>query len=190
MEQLFRSVKALQQRLTDAGIASIVIGGAAVGMWGDPRVTRDVDLKVLLKREDADRLLALLAPDYVSLLSDALRKQAMLFVEDAAGVRLDLLLADTPYDVEAIRRGRDVEVAPDVVLRLCTPEDLIIYKLISTRPRDHEDARGVARRQGDALDDRYVLDWLRQFELALDDSMLIAEYRRLRHEAGPSFPPL
>ena len=112
----------------------------------------------------------------------ALQKQAMLFVEDASGVRLDLLLADTPYDVAAIRRGRDVEVAPNVVIRLCTPEDLIIYKLISTRPRDHDDARGVARRQGDALDDRYVLDWLRQFETALDDSTLVAQYRQWRRQ--------
>jgi hypothetical protein len=191
MEQLFRSVKALQQRLSDAGIPSIVIGGAAVGTWGEPRLTRDVDLKVLLQRDEADRLLTLLASDYASLLPDpgaALRMQAMLFVEDAAGVRLDLLLADTPYDVEAIRRGRDVEVAPGVTIRLCTPEDLIIYKLISTRPRDHEDAASVVRRQGDALDDPYVLDWLRQFESALDDSTLVAEYRRLRHEAGPSLP--
>jgi hypothetical protein len=183
MEQLFRSVKALQVRLSDAGISSIVIGGAAVGTWGEPRLTRDVDLKVMLGRDEADRLLALLASDYISLLPDpraALRKQAMLFVEDAAGVRLDLLLADTPYDVEAIRRGRDIEVAPGVTLRLCTPEDLIVYKLISTRPRDHEDAAGIVRRQGDALDDRYVLDWLRQFELALDDSTLVAAYQRMR----------
>jgi len=183
MEQLFRSIQALQQRLNEAGIASVVIGGVAVGTWGDPRVTRDVDLKVLLSRQDADRLLALLAPDYSSLLPDpltALQKQAMLFVEDAAGVRLDLLLADTPYDVEAIRRGREVAVAPGLTIRLCSPEDLVIYKLISTRPRDHEDARGVIRRQGNALDDRYVLDWLRQFEKAFDDSTLVAEYRQWR----------
>ena len=99
MEQLFRSIQALQQRLNEAGIPSVVIGGVAVGTWGDPRVTRDVDLKVLLGRQDADRLLTLLSPDYVSLLPDphlALRKQAVLFVEDQAGVRLDLLLAETP----------------------------------------------------------------------------------------------
>ncbi len=70
MEQLFRSVKALQQRLSDAGIPSIVIGGAAVATWGKHHITRDVDLKVLLKREEADRLLALLAQDYISLLPD------------------------------------------------------------------------------------------------------------------------
>lgn len=186
MEQLFRSIQALQRRLNEAGIPSVVIGGVAVGTWGDPRVTRDVDLKVLLSRQDADRLLALLAPDYTSLLPDphiALQKQAMLFVEDAAGVRLDLLLADTPYDVEAIRRGREVEVVPGITIRVCAPEDLIIYKMISTRPRDHEDARGVIRRQGDALDDRYVLNWLRQFELALDDSTLVRQYKQWRRQA-------
>jgi hypothetical protein len=48
--------------------------------------------------------------------------------------------------------------------------------------RDHEDIRGVVRRQGNALDDDYVLDWLDQFEEALADSTLVDEYKRLRWE--------
>ena len=183
MDNLFQSVQALQRRLGDAGIPSIVIGGVAVAVWGEPRVTRDVDLKVLLGRDDARQLLAVLTPDYVSLLPDprkALRQQAMIFVQDTAGTRLDLLLADTPYDVLAIQRGRDVELQPGVTIRVCSPEDLVIYKLISTRLRDHEDAQGVIRRQGSNLDDQYVLEWLHQFEQALDDSTLVAEYKSLR----------
>ena len=183
MENLLESVVALQTRLDQSGIPSIVIGGVALATWGEPRVTRDVDLKVLLARDDADRLLALLAPDYVSLLPDPrqlLQKQAMIFVQDSLGTRLDLLLADTPYDVAAIQRGRMIEVQPGVVIRLCSPEDLVIYKLIATRARDHEDAQSVIRRQGSSLDDNYVLDWLRQFEQALDDSTLVDEYQRLR----------
>jgi hypothetical protein len=110
----------------------------------------------------------------------ALTEQAMLFVQDSAGTRLDLLLADTPYDVQAIRRGQSVEVEPGATICVCSPEDLVIYKLVSTRLRDHEDAASVVRRQGDRLDDRYVLHWLRQFEQALNDSTLVAEYTRLR----------
>jgi hypothetical protein len=185
MSNLFITVRTLQARLDKAGIASIIIGGVAIAVWGEPRVTRDVDLKVMLGREEAGRLLTVLAPDYVSLLPDpitALHRQAMLFVQDEAGTRLDLLLADTPYDVLAIQRGRDIEVQSGLTIRVCSPEDLIIYKLISTRPRDHEDAAGVVRRQGDALDDLYVLDWLRQFEQALDDSTLVAEYKQLRRK--------
>ena len=108
----------------------------------------------------------------------------MLFVQDAAGTRLDLLLADTPYDVQAIRREQRVEVEPGATIRVCSPEDLVIYKLVSTRLRDHEDAASVVRRQGDKLDDPYVLHWLRQFEQALDDSTLVAEYMRLRTGKG------
>jgi len=55
--------------------------------------------------------------------------------------------------------------------------------MISTRARDHEDAQSVADRQGDALDDRYVIHWLRQFELALDDSTLVAQYQQWRGQS-------
>ena len=70
MPNLFTSIQKLQERLSDAGIPSVVIGGVAVVIWGDPRLTRDADLKTLLERKDADRLLAVLAPHYVSLLPD------------------------------------------------------------------------------------------------------------------------
>jgi len=187
MENLFQSIQTIQKRLIDAGIPSIVIGGVAVAAWGEPRVTRDVDLKILLDRRGSTRLLELLAKDYQFLVSDpykALREQAMVFVQDTLGTRLDLLLADTPYDVIAINRGREEEIQPGVTIRLCSPEDLILYKLISTRARDHEDARSVIRRQGDILEDDYIIEWLKQFEQALDDSTLVAEYRRLRIGSG------
>lgn len=183
MENYFRSIIALQSYLQQNGIASIVIGGVAVAAWGEPRVTRDVDLKIQLRRQDADRLLTMLSTNYSMLLpnpGEALRKQALLFIQDKLGTRLDLLLAETPYDEAAIQRGREFEIEPGTSFRVCSPEDLIIYKLISTRLRDHEDASSVVRRQGNALDDLYVIGWLEQFERALDDSTLISKYRRLR----------
>jgi hypothetical protein len=183
METLVQSIQKLQRRLRESDIPSIVIGGVAVALWGEPRVTRDVDLKIRLERHEADRLFGVLSPDYTPLLSDpqrAVREQAMLFVQDSAGTRLDLLLADTPYDVEAIRRGRMAEVYPGAPITVCSPEDLVIYKMVSTRSRDHQDAASVIRRQGNRLDDACVLDWLTQFEQALDDPTLVAEYTRLR----------
>jgi hypothetical protein len=183
VENLFQSVVALQDRLREAGILSAVIGGVAVGVWGEPRVTRDVDVKVLLGRDAAPRLLEVISPDYVPLQADplaALTRTGVLFVQDAQGTRLDLLLSDVSFDAEAIRRARDVTLQPGWVASVCSPEDLIVYKLISTRQRDHDDAESVIRRQGDALDDGYVLTWLRRFEQALDDSTLVATYGRMR----------
>ena len=98
MENLFQSILTLQGQLSDAHISSITIGGVAVAVWGEPRVTRDVDLKILLNRSEADQLLDLLTSQYIILSSDPaenLRKQGLIFVRDALGTRLDPLLADT-----------------------------------------------------------------------------------------------
>ncbi|MEJ2061385.1 MAG: hypothetical protein P8Y64_13010 [Gammaproteobacteria bacterium] len=119
MENLFRSILLLQKKLITEGVSSIVIGGMAVAAWGEPRVTRDVDLKVLLNRQDAVRLIEILSPNYKFLVpvpEETLRKQALIFVQDSVGTRLDLLLADTPYDVTAIQRGRDVEIQPGTII--------------------------------------------------------------------------
>jgi hypothetical protein len=181
MESYFQSIVTVQKYLQQAGIASIVIGGVAVAAWGEPRVTRDVDLKIQLTRHDADRLINLLSTDYTMLLpnpGETIQKHALIFIQDAAGTRLDLLLADTPYDQTAIQRGQEIEIEPGISICICSPEDLIIYKLISTRLRDHEDAGSVIRRQADKLDDAYVIGWLEQFEKALDDSTLVAEYKQ------------
>jgi hypothetical protein len=183
VENLFQSVVTLQNRLRQSEILSAVIGGIAVAVWGEPRLTRDVDIKVLLGPDSAQRLLDALGPDYLPLIADpltALTQTGVLFVQDVQGTRLDLLLSDVSFDAEAIRRAREVALQPELVAYVCSPEDLIIYKLISTRQRDHEDAEGVVRRQGEALDDDYVLTWLRRFEQALGDSTLVATYRRMR----------
>ena len=107
------------------------------------------------------------------------RQMGIIFLQDASGTRIDLMLADMPFDQMVIERARKVAVTPDIVARLCTPEDLIIYKMLSTRPRDQEDVRGIVRRQGSALDRRYLLHWLRDFEMALDDSTLVATFEAL-----------
>jgi hypothetical protein len=42
------------------------------------------------------------------------------------------------------------------------------------------DVESLVQRQGHQLDDKYVLHWLHQLELALDDSTLVPTYQRLR----------
>lgn len=179
---LVNSAALAQRALSDAGIDSIVIGGLAVAIWGEPRLTRDVDLKVLLQRDRAELLVKALPAGFRCLADgpeETLRRVGFLFVQDAAGIRIDLLLAETGFDVEAVSRKRQIEMMGEHIA-VCTAEDLIVYKLISTRPRDHDDVLGVMRRQKDKLDDDYVTSWLYQFEQALDDSTLVTSYREMR----------
>jgi len=179
---LIESIHAIQTLLKGKDIGSAVIGGIAVGVWGEPRVTRDVDLKVLLSRDDSSRFLDIISSKYKALQAaplEALNRTGILFVRDELGTRIDLLLSDTEFDRQVIERAEPIELQQGLPAVICSPEDLIIYKLISTRLRDHEDAAGVIRRQGRKIDQRYILDWLKQFELALDDSTLMDEFKRM-----------
>lgn len=183
MEDLVNALVDLQRRLDEAGIPSALIGGLAIGAWAKARLTRDVDIKILLHRQEHQRLLDLLTPDYHSLQADpvlALRTNGIIFVLNSAGNRLDIQLADTAFDEMLISRARTLELTPGKKARVCSAEDLIILKIIAQRPQDQIDVANVVQKQGHILDDRYVLKWLRQFEKALDDTTLIREYQRIR----------
>lgn len=186
MDTLFNSVATIQLKLREASIESVAIGGLAVAAWGEVRATQDVDLRVLLDRDGAERLLVALGTDYVPFGLDippieALRQFGMLFVRDASGTRIDLLLSDIDFDREAVRRGRDVEVVPSCTIRICTAEDLLIYKVLAGRPKDLIDVPGVIEKQGGSLDVNYVVRWLELFETMIDDSTLVDTFRGFLH---------
>lgn len=65
------------------------------------------------------------------------------------------------------------EIVPDVTVRTCSAEDLIIYKLVAARPRDLLDMEGVVRRQRRKLDVDRIRRWGRAFaELKEDPDLL------------------
>lgn len=70
-------------------------------------------------------------------------------------MRVDLILGLLPFEREAIDRAVAVRLAGTVV-RVATPEDLILMKLVSRRPRDEEDIRGILRQRRAQLDFDYL----------------------------------
>ncbi len=92
------------------------------------------------------------------------------------------MLAATDFDLSTIRRGRQIELAPGQTVRVCSPEDLLVYKFLAPRGRDYDDVVNIIQRQGDNLDDAYITQWLKEFEKALDDSNLVRDYQNLRQQ--------
>lgn len=131
---LFSKVARIQRLLDEAGIESMVVGGLAVLVWGRARLTQDADLKVRLSRDESPRLLSCLSPHYEFLSAapeETLGRLGFVFVSDPSGLRIDLLLADTGFDAEAIGRRQEIEVMRGLPLSVCSAEDLIVYKMIS-----------------------------------------------------------
>jgi len=58
------------------------------------------------------------------------------------GVPIDVSLGALPFEVEVLERAVRWRLSPTVELVVCSPEDLLIYKLIAGRPRDLLDVDG------------------------------------------------
>ena len=153
------------QTLDLCGIRYMVIGGQAVLVHGEPRLTRDIDvtlgasldrLPYVVQAAEQMGLELLVDPDRFT------RETMVLPCRDlATGIRVDLVLSDSPYEQEALQRTKVVELEGYLVHFACA-EDLLIHKLIAGRPRDLEDARGVALKNPN-LDRALVRRWLQQY---------------------------
>lgn len=181
MDRLHASLVRVQGALARAGFDTVVVGAVALAVWVEARYTLDVDFKVAAERDDLARLLGALPTDCVPLgpAHEMLERAGLLFVRDADGVRLDLLLCETSFDDEVLRRAVTVDLGDGLTARVCTAEDLLVYKLVATREKDLIDATSLIRRRGSSLDLDYVRGWLCEFEAALDDSTLVSTLERL-----------
>lgn len=139
----------LARGLDGAKLPYMIIGGQAVLLHGEPRLTRDVDVTIGAGLERLDDLLAAARGLGLRQLvdpSEFTRKTLVLPCEDpATGLRVDFILSFTPYEHAAIARAQRVSVGGAEV-RFATAEDLVVHKILAGRPRDLEDVRGILRK--------------------------------------------
>jgi hypothetical protein len=131
------------------------IGGLAVQRWGEPRVTRDVDLTLLagFGEEEAfvDRLTARFDARVADVAQFAQRTRVVL-LRTAEGVPIDVALGALPFEERSVQRASDWAVSGSAPLRTCGPEDLVVHKAFAGRDRDWADLAGIIARNGDRLD--------------------------------------
>jgi hypothetical protein len=156
-----------------------VFGAQAVRLWGTPRQTIDIDVTVALPPSDVDALVTRLAAHRLrSRAPDPRRFAERYWVVPLLhdnGTPVDVVLAGTPFEHAALGRKRQMSLH-GVDVPVVAPEDLVVYKLLSDRPKDDDDARSVIRRQADALDAGAIRKQLRAAELAHDRSDLVQTF--------------
>jgi hypothetical protein len=163
VNEVFRAAADLQAFCDAQGWRQALIGGLAVLRWGEPRETVDVDLTLLTGLRDEGRLIRLLLDRYRPRIPNAAEfaiARRVLLIENGAGVGLDIALAGMPFEEKLVERATAFTYPPDVVLRTCSAEDLIVLKAFAARPRDWTDVEGVIVRQADHLDWSYIREQL------------------------------
>ena len=85
----------------------------------------------------------------------ALSKRVLL-ARTPSGVGLDIALGALPFEESAMERSSLFTFPPDVQLRTCSAEDLVVMKAFAARPKDWFDVEGVIVRQAAKLDWNYI----------------------------------
>jgi predicted nucleotidyltransferase len=189
-DALSRLLAELTRGLEARHIPFMLIGGQAVLLHGRPRLTDDVDATLGVGPDQLPAVLdACAAIGLEPLPADVPAFVAETFVlptrHAPSAMRVDLIFSTLPYEAEAIRRAVRVRVG-GVDVPFATPEDLLVHKMFAGRPRDLEDAVGVIRRQGAAIDWAYVTRWVDAFAEVPGRETLPDVLRRVRAEAGES----
>ena len=150
MNSLFRAALNVQKRLQDNKWPFCFIGGVALQYWGEPRLTRDVDLAIFTGFGGEEKVIDNLLSFYSSRIPQprefALSRRILL-LQDNDGIPLDISLGGLPFEQRCVERSIDAQFVVGVTLRICSLEDLIVLKAFADRLRDWADLEGIILRQ-------------------------------------------
>jgi hypothetical protein len=165
----------LQRLLDHFPGKGVIIGGIASSILGTSRLTVDLDALILLQVEEIPVLMRTaeklgLTPRIDAAAEFARKNLTLLLRHNQSGVNIDIILGMLPFEHEIVERSQVIQIS-GLSLRLPTPEDLVIMKIIAHRAKDLEDIRGLLKKNP-CLDKARILHWVEQFSVALENPEL------------------
>jgi predicted nucleotidyltransferase len=168
-------LRKLARELKQASIPYRVIGGQAVLLYGEPRLTRDIDVTLGIGVSELARIKKVLPAMGLKVLvkkdQEFVERTMVLPTKDReSDIRVDFIFSFSPYERQAIGRARDIKVGRTQV-KFASLEDVVIHKVISGRPRDLEDIKSILVKNA-KYDSDYILRWLKEFDQSLNQKFL------------------
>lgn len=172
----------LSATLNESNLPYMIIGGQAVLLYGEPRLTRDIDITLGVGIDHLDALLLTIKKIPLRSLPEdvaAFVNKTMVLpaIDESTGVRVDFIFSFTSYETQAISRANHIRILGQDV-SFASVEDLIIHKIFAGRPRDMEDVRIILLKNQD-IDTRYIENWLLEFDAAADAKTFLSAFRAL-----------
>ncbi len=174
MNDLWSVLRDAIGKLEKSSIEYMLVGSLASSSYGDPRLTRDVDLVVELKPSDTARLVQIF-PEveyYVppaQVLSDEIQgRRQFNLIHLSSSLKLDFMVRkESPHGKEEFSRRRRFSIAPGLEVSVASPEDVILKKLEYFREGGSEkhlrDIQGILANQ--VVDRAYLEAWVERLAL-------------------------
>ena len=169
---MFEAILArIAQHVDAAGLPYMVIGGQAVLLYGEPRLTKDFDVTLGATLDRFPEVLDLVKAIGLEPLVDpnicTRETMEMPCRDPGTEVRVDLIFSNSAYERQALERARRVSLGGAQVA-FASLEDVIVHKVIAGRPRDLEDVKSMLVKNP-AADMTHVRTWLQDFPASLGE---------------------
>lgn len=170
-----RLLKKIAFQLRKASIPYMVIGGQAVLLYGEPRLTRDIDITLGMGVEGLNRVKKIIPniglKSLVKKEREFVEKNMVLpTIDKKSGIRVDFIFSFSPYERQAIERAKDIKFGRSLV-KFASLEDVVIHKVIAGRARDLEDVKSILLKNP-KYDFVYIKKWLKEFDKSLGGKFL------------------
>jgi hypothetical protein len=182
--------------LDAAQIAYMISGSVASMVYGEPRLTNDVDIVVALiasRAADIEKLFPLTdfycpPTEVIAVETRRPRRGHFNLIHHGTGYKADIYTAGTdPLQAWGLRHRRAIEVVPGKSLWIAPPEYVILRKLEYYREGQSEkhilDILGMLDVSGDMLDQSFLGEQIAHMNLSREWQVVTS--RRL----GPPAPP-
>lgn len=178
LEDVFKKVVPF---LNKEGFEYIIIGGIASGILGEPRTTVDIDIDILLDKDNIKEFLdkAKKAGFKVNKkVCTARAKLTSVFQINYGDFHIDFIISSIDLETQAHKRKKAIKVY-GLEAFFPTPEDFILLKLIPGRPQDLIDVEKTVIRYKGKLDIKYLETWAQKLSDEAQDMRIWNELKRL-----------
>jgi hypothetical protein len=157
------------ERLDGAGIPYMVVGSLSSIVYGEPRMTKDMDIVVDVQAQDAEKFEQLFpfegfyCPPGEILKAEIVSRGQFNLIHHESGLKIDLIVRkQSPHSIEEFKRRQKVSFWHGFEATLASPEDVILKKLEYYRDGGSEkhitDIRGILANT--KIDQAYLENWV------------------------------
>jgi hypothetical protein len=161
----------VSHRLDAASIGYMLTGSLAMNFYAQPRMTRDIDVVVAVRREDAERVVGLFSLEYYisrEAVDQAIVHESLFnVIHNESIIKVDFIVRkQTEYRLNEFNRRQRVRLG-DVETWVVSKEDLVISKLYWAKDsRSEMQLRDVRNLVSTGYDRLYIERWTAELGLA------------------------
>ena len=160
----------ISQKLNSINIPYMLTGSLAMNYYAEPRMTRDIDLVIMIKKGMEKKLINKFKEDYYiskNAIEQAIRNNSMFnIIHNETVVKADFIIRkETRYRKEEFKRRKNIEIDGEEI-SIVSREDLIISKLEWAKGSNSEmQKKDILNLLNGEYNKNYLKRWLQSLEL-------------------------